>query len=152
MKTKLLSALTAMALLALVGCAVIPGPTPEAAKLRLKVKVTMDADGEAVLRFGAYNMGPAGFPGDEDFTGEWRLIDEAGGLRASGTLTIMGIVGAGEIAFPIKWEGKLLPGAYTLTWGAPGYGSTVVDFTVVEQNGRLSIGELMAQDFDEYKP
>jgi len=151
MRTKLLSALMALVLLALVGCAVTPEPTSEAAELRLKTEVNIDADGEIILRFGVHNAGPADFPGDEDFVGEWRLTDQAGDLRASGTLTIMGIVGAGETAFPVKWEGELVPGAYTLTWGAPGYGLTLVRFTVVEHNGRLSIGEQTTQTFDDYE-
>ena len=151
MKTKLLSALLAMMLLALVGCAAISGPTPEAAKLRLKVEVNVDADGRVALRFGAHNVGPAGFPGDEDFVGKWELTNEAGDLRASGSLTIMGLLGAGETAFPAEWEGELVPGAYTLTWGAPGYGLTVVNFTVVEHDGRLSIGDQTTQTFDTHK-
>ena len=151
MKTKLLSALLATMLLALVGCAAISGPAPEAAKLRLKVEVNVDADGRVALRFGAHNVGPADFPGDEDFVGEWKLTDQAGDLRASGTLTIMGFVEAGETTFPVKWEGELVPGAYTLTWGAPGYGLTLVRFTVVEHNGRLSIGEQTTQTFDDYE-
>jgi len=152
MKTKLLSAVLTMVLLALVGCAVTPEPTPEAAKLRFKVEVNMGTDGKAVLRFGVHNTEPADFPGDEDFVGEWRLTDEAGELRASGTLTIMGLVKSGKATFPVKWEGELVPGAYTLTWGASGYGLTVVSFTVVEHNGRLSIGEQKTQTFDDYKP
>ncbi len=160
MKTRLLSALTLVVLLALVGCTFTvhrdhrtsSEPTPEAADLRLKAEVSMDADGEVVLRFGAHNMGPADFPGDEDFVGKWELTDEAGDLRASGSLTIMGIVGAGETAFPAAWQSELVPGAYTLTWGAPHYGLTVVDFTVVEHDGRLSIGEQTTQTFDDYQP
>jgi len=152
MKTRLLSALTLVVLLALVGCTTSPEPTSEAAELTLKVVVNTDADGEIVLRFGAHNVGPADFPGDEDFVGEWKLTDQAGDLRASGSLTIMGLVESGETTFPVKWEGELVPGAYTLTWGAPGYGLTVVRFTVVEHNGRLSIGEQMTHTFDDYEP
>ena len=148
MKTRLLSALTLVVLLALVGCTTSPEPTPEAADLQLKVGVNTDADGEVVLRFGAHNMGPADFPGDEDFVGKWRLIDEAGDLRASGSLTIMGPLGSGETAFPVEWKGKLVPGAYTLTWDAAGYGLTAMNFTVVEHNGRLSIGEQTTQTLD----
>lgn len=142
----------ALTLLALVGCATSPEPTPEAAGLHLEVRVNMDVNGEVVLRFGAHNTGPADFLGDEDFVGKWELTDEAGALRASGSLTKMGLLGSGKTAFPAEWKSELVPGAYTLTWGAPGYGSTVVDFTVVERNGRLSIGEQVAQVFDTYDP
>jgi len=140
----------ALTLLALVGCPTSPEPTPEAAELHLEVGVNMDVNGEVVLKFGAHNSGPADFPGDEDFVGKWELTDEAGALRASGSLTIMGLLGSGKTAFPAEWKSELVPGAYTLTWGAPGYGSTVVDFTVVERNGRLSIGEQVTQVFDTY--
>ena len=64
----------------------------------------------------------------------------------------MGLLGSGKTAFPAEWKGKLSPGAYTLTWGAPAYGSTVVSFTVVERDGALSIGEQVIQVFDTYEP
>mgnify|MGYP006910700514 CR=1 FL=1 len=111
----------------------------------------MDADGEVVLRFGARNMGPADFPGDEDFVGKWELTDEAGALRASGSLHTMGPLEAGKPTLPAGWKSELLPGAYTLTWSAPSYGSTVVNFTIVEHNGTLSIGEQVTQTFDTHE-
>ena len=151
MKTRLLSALTLVVLLALVGCTTSPEPTPEAAELHLKVAVNMDADGEVVLRFGAHNMGPADFPGDEDFVGKWELTDEAGALRASGSLHTMGPLETGKTALPAGWKSELVPGAYTLTWSAPDYDSIVVNFTIVEHNGRLSIGEQVTQPFDTHE-
>lgn len=152
MKTRLLSTLTLVVLLALVGCTTSPEPMPEAAELRLKAEVNMDADGEVVLRLGAHNTGAADFPGDEDFVGKWELTDEAGDLRASGSLTIMGLLGSGKTTFPAEWKSELLPGAYTLTWSASSYGSTVINFTIVEHNGRLSIGEQVTHVFDDYEP
>jgi len=149
MKTRLLSALTLVVLLALAGCTTSPKPTPEAADLCLKTEVNMDADGGVVLRFGAHNTGPVDFPRDKDFVGKWELTDGAGGLRASGSLTIMGLLEAGKTAFPAEWKSGLAPGAYTLTWGAPDYGLAVVDFTVVERNGKLSIGEQVTHVFDD---
>lgn len=139
MNTK--SKLIAIVVGALVGCTTSPEPTPKAAKLTLEVGVNMDADGEVVLRFGAHNTGPADFPGDEDFVGKWELTDEAGDLRASGGLRIIGPLGSGKTAFPAEWKGKLVPGAYTLTWSAPDYDSIVVNFTIVENGGKLVIGE-----------
>jgi hypothetical protein len=32
---------------------------------------------------------------------------------------------------------QLDPGAYTLTWGAEGYGETTVEFQIIERDGRL---------------
>ena len=115
MKISSLCALMALTLLALMGCTTSPGATSEALGLRLKVEVNMGADGRVALRFGAHNTGAADFPRDEDFVGEWKLADQAGDLRAGGTLTIMGLVEPGKTAFPVKWEGELVPGAYTLT-------------------------------------
>ena len=152
MKAALLSALMTMALLALVSCTTSPEPTPEAAELHLKVGVNMDVNGEVVLRFGVHNKGPADFPGDKDFVGKWELTDEAGTLRASGSLTTTGLLGSGKTAFPAEWKGELVPGAYTLTWSAADYGLTVVGFTVVERNRKLSIGEQVTQVFDDYDP
>ena len=151
MKTELLSALTLFALLALVGCAMIPEPTPGAAEPRVKVEVNMGADGEVILRFGVHNTGPADFPGDEDFVGKWELSHDTGALRASGSLKIMGPLESGETTFPAEWKGELVPGAYTLTWGAPGYGSTVVNFTMVERDGALSIDDVLQESFDTHE-
>lgn len=141
MKAKLLSALLAMMLLALVGCAAAPEPTPEAAELDLKAEVNVDADSEVVLRVGAHNAAPADFPGDEDFVGQWELTDESVAQQASGRLTIMGPLESGKTMFPAEWKGGLVPGAYTLTWSAADYGSIVVNFTIIERDGKLYIGE-----------
>jgi predicted NACHT family NTPase len=151
MKTRLLSALMLVALLALVGCITSSEPTPEAAELHLKAEVNMDANGEVVLRFGAHNMGPADFPGDKDFVGKWELTDEADALRASGSLTLMGPLGSGKTTFPAEWKSELVPGAYTLTWSAANYDSIVVSFTIVERNGELSIGEQVTQPIDTHE-
>ena len=152
MKSRLLSALMLAALLVLGGCTTSPEPTPEAAGLQLKVRVSTDANGEAVFGFGAHNTGPADFPGDEDFVGKWALTDEAGALRASGSLWTMGLLGSGETAFPAGWQSELVSGGYTLTWGAPKYGLTVVNFTIVDRSGRLSVDDQVTQVFDDYEP
>ena len=38
------------------------------------------------------------------------------------------------------WRGRLDPGAYSLVWGAKGYGLTSVAFEIVERDGRLTLG------------
>jgi len=152
MKVARMVAWVAIVLLILVGCTTFPEPTPEAAELHLEARVNMDADGKVALRFGARNTGPADFPGDEDFVGKWELTDEGDALRASGSLRTMGPLASGKTVFPAEWKDALAPGPYTLTWGAPGYGSTVVDFTVGERGGVLSIGEQVHQVFDTYQP
>jgi len=111
----------------------------------------MDANGEVVFGFGAHNTAPADFPGDEDFVGKWELTDEAGALRASGSLRSMELLGSGETTFPAGWQSELVSGAYALTWSAPGYGSTVVNFTMVERDGALSIGDVLQESFDTHE-
>jgi len=141
MKAKMLTVVMTIALLVLVGCTSSPEPTPEAAELTFEVGVSMDADGEIVLRFGIRNVGPADFAGDKDFIGKWELTDEAGDLRASGSLQTMGPLGTGETAFPAAWKSELAPGAYTLTWSAVDYDSIVAGFTIVEHGGKLVIDQ-----------
>lgn len=48
---------------------------------------------------------------------------------------------AGETAWPTAFADTLPAGDYTLTWGAPDYGSQTVNFTIVEVDGRLYMAD-----------
>ncbi len=141
MKTKLLIPLLTVGLLLPVGCTRIPAQTSQSDQLNFKVQLGINADGETVAQLGVDNIGTDKFPGDEAFNGEMELRDESGKLQASAQVLPLAPLAPGETEFPLEWTGKLAPGRYQLTWGAPAYGSTAVDFTIVERDGVLSIGE-----------
>jgi hypothetical protein len=141
MKTKLLIPLLTVGLLLPVGCTRIPAQTSQSDQLNFKVQLGINADAETVAQLGVDNIGTDKFPGDEAFNGEMELRDESGKLQASAKVLPLAPLAPGETEFPLEWTGKLAPGRYQLTWGAPAYGSTMVDFTIVERDGVLSIGE-----------
>ncbi len=141
MKTKLLITLLAVGLSLLVGCTRFSAQTPQADQLNFKVQLGINADGETVAQLGVDNAGTEKFPGDKTFNGEMELRDESGNQRASAQVLPLAPLAPGETEFPLEWTGKLAPGRYQLTWGAPAYGSTTVNFTIVERDGVLSIGE-----------
>ncbi|MEJ2555951.1 MAG: hypothetical protein P8186_06950 [Anaerolineae bacterium] len=141
MKTNVLIALLVVGLLLLMGCTRIPAQTSQSDQLNFEVQLGINADAETVAQLGIHNAGTEKFPGDEAFNGEMELRNGSGKLQASAQVLPLAPLAPGETEFPLEWTGKLSPGSYQLTWGAPAYGSTVVDFTVVERDGVLSIGE-----------
>lgn len=141
MKTKLLIPSLVVGLLLLAACTRFSAQTPQADQLNFKVQLGINADAETVAQLGVDNVGTEKFPGDKAFNGEMVLRDESGNLQASAQVLPLAPLAPGETEFPLEWTGKLAPGRYQLTWGAPAYGSTVVDFTIVEHDGVLSIGE-----------
>jgi len=152
-KNKMMVMLITIALLALTGCSTSPEPALETARLTFEVALRGEMDdGKIVARLGVRNAGNVEFPGDEAFGGVMELRDGSQALRSCGETMMMGRLAAGEATFPIEWKGELSPGAYTLTWGAPGYGATVVDFEVQESSGMLVIGEEVTRVLSTYEP
>jgi hypothetical protein len=141
MKLNTLVTLLAVGLLLLGGCTRFSAQTSQTDRLNFEVQLGINADGEAVAQLGVHNAGTEKFPGDDAFNGEMELRDESGNLRASAKVVPLAPLAPGETEFPLEWTGKLTPGKYQLTWSAPAYGSTLVDFTIVERGGTLSIGE-----------
>jgi hypothetical protein len=141
MKTKLLIPSLVVGLLLLAACTRFSAQTPQTDQLNFKVQLGINADAETVAQLGVDNVGTEKFPGDKAFNGEMELRDESGNLQASAQVLPLAPLAPGETEFPLEWTGKLAPGRYQLTWGAPAYGSAVVDFTIVEHDGVLSIGE-----------
>jgi hypothetical protein len=140
MKPNMLVTLLTVGLL-LVGCTRSSVQTSQTGRLNFEVQLGINADGETVAQLGVDNAGTEKFPGDNAFNGEMELRDESGNLRANAKVVPLAPLAPGETEFPLEWTGKLAPGRYQLTWGAPAYGSTLVDFTIVERDGMLSIGE-----------
>ena len=139
MKTKLLSVLMMIAVLALVGCNV--SLKREAAQLEFQAPMNVNSSEEFHASLEVHNNGTKTFPGDESFNGVMELRNETGELRARMEIVQLHALAPGESAFATAWRSKLLPGTYQLMWGAPGHGYTTVNFSVIELNGRLYLGE-----------
>ena len=96
---------------------------------------------EFQVSLGVQNAGQNRFEGDETFHGQMTLRyaegDRAGNLAASAEVIPLEAIAPGETAWPLAWSVQLDPGAYTLTWGAEGYGETTVEFQIVERDGYL---------------
>ena len=102
--------------------------------------INVTADEQVALDLGVSNTGNA-VPADEAFNGVWRLEDKDGNLRAAGVVHTLPYLPGSQEEMLIRWTGALAPGSYQLTWGAPGYGTTVVGFDVKEVDGHLQIGD-----------
>ena len=98
------------------------------------------ADEQVALDLGVYNGGNV-VPANEAFNGVWRLEHKEGTARAAGIVHTLPRLPGGQEEMLIQWTGALAPGSYQLTWGAPGYGTTVVGFDVKEVDGHLQIGD-----------
>ena len=121
-----------------------PAADGRGAVLAFETSVQVRADQVCEIRLGARNAGDVPFPGDERFGGRMTLSyagDERGGeLRARAEIVTLATLEPDETAWPMVWRGRLDPGAYSLVWGAEGYGLTRVAFEIVERDGQLTLG------------
>ena len=90
------------------------------------------------------------FEGDDNFNGVMEVWDESGNICTRAEIFRFDALEHGESVFPITWRGKLLPGEYKLTWGAPTYGFTYVNFYVNEYDG-FQIVSKQHDDFQDTK-
>jgi hypothetical protein len=113
----------------------------QASALIFSAMMEVDGAQEFHVSLGVQNAGQNRFAGDERFHGQMALRyaegDRAGNLAASAELIPLEAIAPGETAWPLAWRAQLDPGAYTLTWGAEGYGETTVEFQIVERDGYL---------------
>jgi len=120
--------------------------TPEntATALRFEAQMEVNSEQEFHVSLGIRNRGPIAFSGDESFTGQMELSfvdgDRAGEPRARAEITRLAALEPNQTSWPMAYRCKLDPGAYRLTWGAEGYGTTTVEFKIVEREGRLYLG------------
>jgi len=133
-----------MAVWAMTGCQ--HARTREAASaLEFETAMQINAEQEFHVSLGVRNAGEKAFAGDQAFDGrmEMRYTDgeQAGDPRAGAHIVPLRALEPDETAWPLVWRGQLEPGAYVLTWGAEGYGSTEVTFQVVERDNRLYLQE-----------
>jgi hypothetical protein len=117
-------------------------PDDQASALIFSTMMEVNGAQEFHVSLGVQNAGQNRFEGDETFHGQMTLRyaegDRAGNLAASAELISLEAIAPGETAWPLAWSVQQLdPGAYTLTWGAEGYGETTVEFQIVERDGYL---------------
>jgi len=116
-------------------------PDDQASALIFSAMMEVNGAQEFHVSLGVQNAGQNRFAGDETFHGQMTLRyaegDQAGNLAVSAELISLEAIAPGETAWPLAWRVQLDPGAYTLTWGAEGYGETTVEFQIVERDGRL---------------
>ena len=117
-------------------------PAPEPAELTFEVHLSTDADDQLVAKLGVRNSGMTAFRGDEAFAGVMDLRGEAGEPQAHVEMAeLTQSLAPGESVFPTTWSGGLVPGAYRLTWGAPRYAYTMIEFSVVESGADYQLGD-----------
>jgi hypothetical protein len=102
------------------------------------------------VRLGLINQTGQPLAEKHDFTGQWVLLSSDGEVRASGRLYTAGPLDPNERSFPLTWRGALETGTYTLQWGAPSAGTTIVEFEVQRGDRGVMIGTLQQQTTDAY--
>jgi hypothetical protein len=138
--------------LAVVACAILVAGVPGCTEgnetepagevqLRFRAPVAASTGGEFQISLEVHNEGPGAFGGDNGFLGVMEIRGEDGSPRARVEVKTLGRLGPGETECPASWKGRLLPGMYTLAWGASAYGATTVTFAVSEEGEILWLGE-----------
>lgn len=114
------------------GCT-IQGPDREpfsADRVAPAAQVTL-GEGETIdIAMGFVNQSNQRIPQQDDFAGQWVLVNGEGEVRARGRVFTAGPLEADETSFPLVWSGVLEPGTYTLRWGSPAIGTLITEFTV----------------------
>ena len=107
--------------------------------------MNVDSSQQWHVSLGVRNVDPEPFPGDGFFSGVAELHDSAGQEVSRVQVMGIGALGPDEAVWPAALQHKLAPGAYTLSWSASDHGGVVVDFTIVELDGWLYLGEEWVQ-------
>jgi hypothetical protein len=133
----LLGLMATIVMLASCGAAVDPGT----AHLAFEAPMNVNSSQQFHVSLGVRNVGDERFREYEDFGGTMQLRDDAGQEVGRIQVATLWELAPGNAGWPAAYASKLPAGAYQLTWGAPDYGSVVVDFTLVELDGWLYLGK-----------
>jgi hypothetical protein len=98
-----------------------------------------DQQHNVTIELGMVNRATRTMEAQEDGPAVWELVDADGHLRASGRLEHLPRLAPDEASFPLRWQGTLEPGHYTLTWGCSKIDLQQTGFQVVERQGRRSL-------------
>jgi hypothetical protein len=107
-------------------------------------------EGTIEVRLGLINETNQELAEKKDLTGEWVLLNSEGEVRASGGLFTAGPLAPFERSFPLTWRAKLDAGTYTLQWGAPSVGTTIVEFEVQHGDVGVGVDTQRQQTIDQY--
>ena len=128
--------------LAMVSCAPLDQVRRSMASLDFRAPLAVNAEGEFHVSLEVHNGGTVTFPQDTGFGGVMELRDGGNNLLARVYAREITQIEPGQSAFPGAWSAQLGAGSYRLTWGAPDYGSILVEFTIAEEEGRLRLQEM----------
>ena len=114
---------------------------PGAPSLAFQAPMNVDSGQRFHVSLGVENLGGTPFRRYDAFNGAMTLRGDEGTEVGRIQVSTLWELAPGEAAWPAAYASKLPAGAYQLTWGAPGYGSVTVDFTIVELDGWLYLGK-----------
>jgi hypothetical protein len=159
-KEKVISAILLLPVLALmlIGCSRVED-RENTSVLSFDVLVNINVREECEIVLGVSNVGEDPFLGDVKFNAVMKLMrvyhvgrGEVESLRAGLDVHGLYALEPGEQDSLVSWGGHLLPGMYRVIWGAPGYSYTEVDFSLLESNGHLYLGEVNRSTLPEGDP
>ena len=111
------------------------------AQLAFEAPMNVDSSQQFHVSLGVRNVGEGRFRDYEAFNGTMALRDASGEEIGRVQVATLWELAPGNTGWPAAYASRLPAGAYKLTWGAPDYGSVTVDFTVVELEGWLYLGQ-----------
>jgi hypothetical protein len=123
------------------GCTV-QGPDHErysADRVAPTAKVALGEDGTIDIAMGFVNESHQPIPQQDDFAGQWVLVNSDGEIRARGRVLTAGPLEPDEASFPLVWTGALESGTYLLKWGSPTIGTVTTEFTIFEDGGGVGV-------------
>ena len=130
----------------LVGCGVASGSGT--AQLAFEAQMQVDSAQRFHVSLGVRNVGQTRYRDYQSFNAAMELRDDAGEKLSSVSVATLWELAPGNAGWPAAYASKLPAGAYQLTWGSPDHRSIVVDFTIVELDGRLYLGEQSIRSTD----
>lgn len=127
----------------LAGCGVSAGS--DTAQLAFEAQMQVDSAQQFHVSLGVRNVGQTRYRDYQSFSAAMELRDDAGQTLGSVSVATLWELAPGNAGWPAAYASKLPAGAYQLTWGARDGGGIVVDFTIVELDGWLYLGEQSIQ-------
>jgi len=136
--------LVTVAALALALLSILAGCTADTTpRLTFATHMSVNARNETVVVGEVRNAGYITMRSPGALDGILQVRDAGGALVACTAVPeFTATVQPGGSDFPLHWQGRLAPGSYELTWGAPAFGAVRTSFALVEgENGlRLERG------------
>ncbi|NIV34620.1 MAG: hypothetical protein GWN58_35740 [Anaerolineae bacterium] len=128
-----------VAILMLVGCGAPAGS--DTAQLAFEAQMQVDSAQRFHVSLGVRNVGQTRYRDHQAFNAAMELWDDAGEKLGSVSVATLWELAPGNAGWPAAYASKLPAGAYQLTWGTRDGNGVVVDFTIVELDGWLYLGE-----------